>query len=54
MLRLRHAEDWRIHEIAEHFDTSQRTVRRRLASAEAPRQRVLRSAAASVELAHAA
>ena len=35
MLRLRHAEDWRIHEIAEHFDTSQRTVRRRLAAAEA-------------------
>ena len=35
VLRLRHAEDWRIHEIAEHFDTSQRTVRRRLASAEA-------------------
>lgn len=28
MLRLRHAEGWRIHEIAEHFDTSQRTVRR--------------------------
>ena len=30
MLRLRLAEDWRIHEIAEHFGTSQRTVRRRL------------------------
>ena len=30
MLRLRHAEDWRIHEIAEHFETSQRTIRRRL------------------------
>lgn len=43
MLRLRHAEDWRIHEIAEHFDTSQRTVRRRLADAE-KRARVLMSA----------
>lgn len=30
LLRLRHAESWRIHEIAEHFETSQRTVRRRL------------------------
>jgi len=30
MLRLRHAEGWRIHEIAEHFGTSQRSVRRRL------------------------
>ena len=30
LLRLRHAEGWRIHEIAEHFGTSQRTVRRRL------------------------
>jgi RNA polymerase sigma-70 factor (ECF subfamily) len=30
LLRLRHAEGWRIHEIAEHFETSQRTVRRRL------------------------
>ena len=30
MLRLRLAEDWRIHEIAEHFGTSQRTVRRKL------------------------
>ncbi len=42
MLRLRHAEDWRIHEIAEHFDTSQRTIRRRLATAEA-RARTLMS-----------
>ncbi|MEN0062979.1 MAG: sigma-70 family RNA polymerase sigma factor [Myxococcota bacterium] len=30
ILRLRHAEGWRIHEIAEHFDTSSRTLRRRL------------------------
>ena len=30
LLRLRHAEGWRIHEIAEHLQTSQRTVRRRL------------------------
>ncbi len=30
LLRLRHAEGWRIHEIAEHFETSQRSVRRRL------------------------
>lgn len=35
MLRLRHAEGWRIHEIAEHFDTSQRTVRRCLERATA-------------------
>jgi len=31
LLRLRHAEEWRIHEIAEHLGTSARTVRRRLA-----------------------
>lgn len=30
MLRLRHAEGWRIHEIAEHLGTSSRTVRRRI------------------------
>lgn len=30
LLRLRYAENWRIHEIAEHLDTSQRTIRRRL------------------------
>lgn len=30
VLRLRLGEGWRIHEIAEHFGTSQRTVRRRL------------------------
>ncbi len=30
ILRLRHAESWTILEIAEHFDTSSRTVRRRL------------------------
>ena len=30
LLRLRHAQEWRIHEIAEHFDTSPRTIRRRL------------------------
>lgn len=30
LMRLRLAEGWRIHEIAEHFDTSQRTIRRRL------------------------
>ncbi len=35
MLRLRHAEGWRIHEIAEHFDSSSRTVRRRLERLEA-------------------
>lgn len=30
ILRLRFAEGWRIHEIAEHIGTSQRTLRRRL------------------------
>ena len=30
ILRLRYAEDWRIHEIAEHMGSSQRTIRRRL------------------------
>jgi len=30
MLRLRLGEGWRVHEIADHFGTSQRTVRRRL------------------------
>ncbi|MGC6492585.1 MAG: RNA polymerase sigma factor [Myxococcota bacterium] len=30
LLRLRYAEEWRIAEIADHFDTSQRTIRRRL------------------------
>lgn len=42
MLRLRHAEGWRIHEIAEHFDTSQRTVRRRLERLEQRAQALLR------------
>ncbi len=40
LLRLRHAEGWRIAEIAEHFETSERTVRRRLDRLEA-RARVL-------------
>lgn len=35
LLRLRFGESWRIHEIAEHLDTSQRTVRRRLERLEA-------------------
>ncbi|MFH1464637.1 MAG: sigma-70 family RNA polymerase sigma factor [Pseudomonadota bacterium] len=35
MLRLRHAEGWRVHEIAEHLGTSERTVRRRLERLEA-------------------
>lgn len=30
LLRLRYAEGWRIHELAEHEGTSQRTIRRRL------------------------
>jgi RNA polymerase sigma-70 factor (ECF subfamily) len=42
MLRLRHAEGWRIHEIAEHFGTSQRTVRRRLERLEKRARAVLR------------
>lgn len=47
MLRLRHAEDWRIHEIAEHFDTSQRTVRRRLAAAESRARTLLNAGGAA-------
>ncbi|MBO83757.1 MAG: hypothetical protein CL927_00235 [Deltaproteobacteria bacterium] len=47
MLRLRHAEDWRIHEIAEHFDTSQRTVRRRLAAAESRARTLLQAGGAA-------
>jgi len=35
MLRLRHAEGWRIHEIAEHLGLSERTLRRRLARVQA-------------------
>ncbi len=43
ILRLRYAEEWRIHEIAEHFGTSQRSVRRRL-------ERIERRARAIVRL----
>ncbi len=43
MLRLRHAEGWRIHEIAEHFATSSRTVRRRLERLEARARALLTS-----------
>ncbi len=43
MLRLRHAEGWRIHEIAEHLDTSSRTVRRRLSRLEARARALLTS-----------
>ncbi|HCH66726.1 MAG TPA: hypothetical protein DFR83_28240, partial [Deltaproteobacteria bacterium] len=43
----RHAEDWRIHEIAEHFDTSQRTVRRRLAAAESRARTLLQAGGAA-------
>ncbi len=50
MLRLRHAEGWRIHEIAEHFDTSSRTVRRRLERLEARARALLTS---SREVCHA-
>jgi RNA polymerase sigma-70 factor (ECF subfamily) len=35
LLRLRYVEDWRIHELAEHFETSERTVRRTLGTIEA-------------------
>ncbi|MBX2800471.1 MAG: sigma-70 family RNA polymerase sigma factor [Myxococcales bacterium] len=30
ILRLRYAEEWRVHEVAEHLGTSRRTVQRRL------------------------
>jgi len=40
MLRLRYVEEWRVREIAEHLNTSARTVRRRLEEVEA-RARVL-------------
>ena len=43
ILRLRHAEGWRIHEIAEHLDTSSRTVRRRLERLEARARAILTS-----------
>ena len=43
MLRLRYAESWRIHEIAEHFETSQRSVRRRLQQIEKRMRAVLRT-----------
>ena len=43
MLRLRHAEGWRIHEIAEHLGSSSRTVRRRLARLEARARALLTS-----------
>ena len=42
MLRLRYAEEWRIHEIAEHFGTSQRSVRRRLERIERRARAVVR------------
>ncbi len=42
ILRLRYAEDWRIHEIAEHLGTSQRSVRRRLARIERRARAVVR------------
>ena len=42
LLRLRYAEGWRIHEIAEHFDTSQRTIRRRLERLETRARALLR------------
>ncbi len=43
LLRLRHGEEWRIHEIAEHFGSSQRTIRRRLARLEARAKALLRT-----------
>jgi RNA polymerase sigma-70 factor (ECF subfamily) len=49
-LRLRHAEGWRIHEIAEHLGTSQRSLRRRLARLEARAQALL---GVPLEAAHA-
>ena len=42
MLRLRHVEGWTIAEIAEHFETSQRTLRRRLERVEQRARAVLR------------
>jgi DNA-directed RNA polymerase specialized sigma24 family protein len=49
-LRLRHAEGWRIHEIAEHLGMSQRSLRRRLARLEARAQALL---GVPLEAAHA-
>ncbi len=43
LLRLRHGEGWRIHEIAEHFGTSQRTIRRRLERLEHRAKALLRT-----------
>ena len=41
-LRLRYAEGWRIAEIAEHFDSSERSVRRRLERLETRARALLR------------
>jgi RNA polymerase sigma-70 factor (ECF subfamily) len=43
LLRLRYGEDWRIHEIAEHLGSSQRTVRRRLERLEIRAKALLRT-----------
>ena len=43
LLRLRYVETWRIHELAEHFETSQRSLRRRLERIEARAGAILRT-----------
>lgn len=47
LLRLRYVEEWRIHELAEHFDTSERTLRRTLERLEVRARAILRTAEVS-------
>ncbi|MEZ4318345.1 MAG: sigma-70 family RNA polymerase sigma factor [Myxococcota bacterium] len=43
LLRLRYVEGWRIHELAEHFETSERSLRRSLERIEARARAILRT-----------
>lgn len=43
LLRLRYVESWRIHELAEHLGTSERTLRRNLERLEARARAILRT-----------
>ncbi|MCB9677674.1 MAG: sigma-70 family RNA polymerase sigma factor [Alphaproteobacteria bacterium] len=43
LLRLRYVEGWRIHELAEHFETSERSLRRTLERLEVRARAILRT-----------